>query len=69
MVWKSDFEKKIEALTDQLKEYSPDLELLERRMIIFNSIHGSFIESGIERLAFWQYPLYQNSCRNSMKKP
>ena len=30
---KSDLEKEeIEAITDQLKEYSPDLELLERRM-------------------------------------
>ena len=52
---KSDLEKEeIEALTDQLKEYSPDLELLERRMKQFLGLHYKepFIESGIERLAF-----------------
>ncbi len=52
---KSDLEKEeIEAITDQLKEYSPDLELLERRMKQFLGLHykGPFIESGIERLAF-----------------
>lgn len=52
---KSDLEKEeIEAITDQLKEYSPDLELLERRMKQFLGLHYKepFIESGIERLAF-----------------
>lgn len=52
---KSDLEKEeIEAITDQLKQYSPDLELLERRMKQFLGLHYKepFIESGIERLAF-----------------
>ena len=52
---KSDLEKEeIEAITDQLKEYSPDMELLERRMKQFLGLHYKepFIESGIERLAF-----------------
>ena len=69
---KSDLEKEeIEAITDQLKEYSPDLELLERRMKQFLGLHYKepFIESGIERLAFDNIRYTKNSCKNSMKRP
>ncbi len=67
MVWKVRIlKKKIEAITDQLKEYSPDLELWKTDEQIFRSPLqvSPFIESGIEP-SLWQYPLYQKQLQKT----